>query len=238
MFAAAGFLAGQLLSSILLVVVAAFTGHSSDVAKLATQPVPPSWVVISGLVGLWIGFVGAALGATRFRGTGSLRRDIGLEVRPWDIVTGPLIGFGGQFLLLPLLYLPLQHVVPHLDQRLKAPAQHLTGGFPGSDLAVIAVLTVVLVPVVEELFFRGLVLRSLLRLFTGAGPVVGVALAVVADGVIFGLAHFELLQLLGLSAFGTVLSLMAYRFRRLGPGIFAHGMFNLMAILSVAGILH
>jgi hypothetical protein len=31
---------------------------------------------------------------------------------------------------------------------------------------------------------------------------------------------------------------MAYRFRRLGPGIFAHGMFNLLAILSVAGILH
>jgi hypothetical protein len=103
---------------------------------------------------------------------------------------------------------------------------------------VIAVLTVVVVPVVEELFFRGLVLRSLLRLFAGAGPVVGVALAVVADGVVFGLAHFELLQLLGLAVFGTVLSLMAYKLRRLGPGIFAHGMFNLMAILSVAGILH
>jgi hypothetical protein len=238
MFAAAGFLAGQLLSSILLVIVAAFTGHSSDVAKLATQPVPPAWVVISGLVGLWIGFVGAALCASRFRGTGRLRRDLGLEVRPWDIVIGPVIGFGGQILLLPLLYLPLEHVVPHLDQRLKVPAQHLTGGFPGSDLAVIAVLTVVVVPVVEELFFRGLVLRSLLRLFAGAGPVVGVALAVVADGVVFGLAHFELLQLLGLAVFGTVLSLMAYKLRRLGPGIFAHGMFNLMAILSVAGILH
>jgi len=137
-----------------------------------------------------------------------------------------------------LLYLPLEHVVPHLDQRLKEPAQHLTGGFPGSDLAVIAVLTVIVVPVVEELFFRGLVLRGLLRLFTRAGPVIGVALAVVADGVLFGLAHFELLQLLGLSVFGVVLSLMAYKLRRLGPGIFAHGMFNLMAILSVAGILH
>jgi hypothetical protein len=238
MFAAAGFLAGQLLSSILLVIVAAFTGHSSDVAKLATQPVPPAWVVMSGLVGLWIGFVGAALFASRFRGSGSLRRDLGLEVRPWDVLIGPLIGFGGQILLLPLLYLPLEHVVPHLDQRLKVPAQHLTGGFPGSDLAVIAVLTVVVVPVVEELFFRGLVLRSLLRLFAGAGPVIGVGLAVVADGVIFGLAHFELLQLLGLAVFGTVLSLMAYKLRRLGPGIFAHAVFNLMAILSVAGILH
>ena len=53
-----------------------------------------------------------------------------------------------------------------------------------------------------------------------------------------GLAHFELLELLGLSAFGAVLAFMAYKFKRLGPGIFAHGMFNLLAILSVAGILH
>jgi membrane protease YdiL (CAAX protease family) len=237
-FAAIGFIGGQLLSTILLVIVAAFTGHSSDVSRLATQPVPPAWVVITGLVGLWFGFVGAALGATRFRGTRSLRRDLGLEVHGWDMLTGPLIGLGGQFLLLPLLYLPLQHVIPHLDQRLKAPARHLTGGFPGSDLAFIAVLTVVVVPVVEELFFRGLVLRGLLRAFVRSGPVIGVTLAVVADGIIFGLAHFEALQLLGLSVFGVVLSLMAYRFRRLGPGIFAHAVFNLLAILSVAGILH
>ena len=81
-------------------------------------------------------------------------------------------------------------------------------------------------------------LRALLRVCQGAGPVLGVALAAVADGVIFGLAHFELLELLGLAAFGAVLALMAYRFRRLGPGIFAHAMFNLLAILSVAGVLH
>ncbi len=233
-----GFVVGQVASAILLYAVAAGTGHSSDVARLAAQPVPPAWVVVSGLVGLWFGFVGAVVFASRSRGTGSLRRDMGLEVRPWDILIGPALGLAGQLLLLPLLYFPLEHVVRHLDQRLNAPAKHLTGGFPGSDLAVIAVLTVVVVPVVEELFFRGLVLRALLRVFARAGPVVGVALAAVADGVIFGLAHFELLQLLGLAAFGVVLALMAYKFRRLGPGIFAHGMFNLLAILSVGGVLH
>ena len=238
LFAGLGFIVGQLASSVLLIAVAAATGHSSDVAQLAAQPVPPAWVVVSGLVGLWFGFVGAAVFATRLRGTGSLRRDMGLEVRPWDVLVGPVVGLAGQILLLPLLYLPLEHVVRHLNQRLNAPAQHLTGGFPGSDLAVIAVLTVVVVPVIEELFFRGLILRALLRVFAGAGPVLGVGLAVVADGIIFGLAHFELLQLLGLAVFGMVLSLMAYRLGRIGPGIFAHGMFNLLAILSVAGVLH
>jgi len=234
LYAGLGFVVGQVVSTILLFAAAAATGHSSNVAQLAARTEPPAWVVVSELVGLWTGFVGAAVFAVRARGTGSLRRDLGLEVRSWDVVIGPAIGFAGQLLLLPLVYLPLEHVIPHLGTRLQAPAKHLTGGFPGADLAVIAVLTVVVVPVVEELFFRGLVLRALLRVCARAGPVLGVTLAVVADGVIFGLAHFELLQLLGLATFGVVLSLMAYRFRRLGPGIFAHGVFNLLAVLSVA----
>jgi uncharacterized protein len=237
-FAGLGFIVGQLASSILLVIVAALNGHSSEIAQLATRPVPPAWVEITGLVGLWFGFVGAAVGASRYRGTRNVVRDMGLKVRPWDVLIGPAIGLAGQLLLLPVLYLPLEHVVPHLDQKLKVPAQHLTGGFPGSDLAVIAFLTVVVVPIVEETFFRGLVLRALVRVFKGAGPVLGVGIAVVLDGVVFGLAHFELLELLGLATFGAVLALMAYKFKRLGPGIFAHGMFNLLAILSVAGILH
>ena len=48
-------------------------------------------------------------------------------------------------------------------------------------------------------------------------------------GVVFGLAHFETLELLGLAAFGVVLSLLAIRFRRLGPCMFAHATFNLLA---------
>jgi uncharacterized protein len=238
MCAGLGFVVGQIASAVLLEIVAVITGHGSEVAQLASRPVPPAWVEVSGLVGLWLGFVGAVVFASRLRGTGSVWRDMGLRVRPWDVLIGPAVGFAGQIILLPVLYLPLEHVIPNLNQKLKVPAQHLTGGFPGSDLAVIAVLTVVVVPVIEETFFRGLVLRALLRVFKGAGPVVGVAIAAVADGIIFGLAHFELLELLGLSAFGAVLAFMAYKFKRLGPWIFAHGMFNLLAILSVAGILH
>ncbi|MGA2521674.1 MAG: CPBP family intramembrane glutamic endopeptidase, partial [Acidimicrobiales bacterium] len=66
------------------------------------------------------------------------------------------------------------------------------------------------------------------------GRVLGPVLAVVSDGVVFGLAHFEPLELLGLAAFGVVLAVMALRLGRLGPCIFAHATFNLIAILSVA----
>jgi hypothetical protein len=229
-----GFLAGQLLSALILFVVADINGQGSNLSALTARAVPPAWVVISGLIGLWIGFVGTSFWASIKRGTGSIVRDMGLRFRPWDPLIGIAAGLGGQFILITLLYLPWEHFDPGLSQKLAQPAKHLTGGFPGVDLAVIAVLTVVVVPVVEELFFRGLVLRGFVRLFAGAGRIVGPVLAVTSTGIVFGLAHFELLELLGLAAFGVVLSVMAYRFKRLGPGIFAHATFNLAAILDIA----
>jgi membrane protease YdiL (CAAX protease family) len=234
MIAALGFLVGQVGSAVLLVVVAAANGHLHDLSRLAAMNVPPAWVTVAGLVGLWIGFVGSVIVASRTSGTRSVRRDMGLEFRGVDFLVGPLIGLGGQFVLLPLLYLPLEHVVRHLSQKLSQPAKHLTGGFPGADLAVIGVLTVLVVPVVEELVFRGLFLRGALRAFSGAGRRLGPAVAIVCTGVVFALAHLDPWEILGLAAFGIVLSVMAYRLGRLGPCIVAHASFNLVAILAVA----
>ncbi|MHB8682428.1 MAG: CPBP family intramembrane glutamic endopeptidase [Acidimicrobiales bacterium] len=231
-----GFLVGQVASAVLLLVAAAATGHLRDISTLASRTVPPAWVVVSGLVGLWIGFLGAVVVASRTMGTGDVRRDMGLSFRPVDLVLGPAIGLAGQLVLLPLLYLPLEPVIPHLNQRLSQPAKHLTGGFPGADLALIAALTVLVVPVVEELVFRGLFLRGALRLFRGAGARLGPALAVLATGVVFALAHLEALETLGLGAFGAVLAYVAYRAGRLGPCILAHATFNLVAILAVAAV--
>jgi membrane protease YdiL (CAAX protease family) len=190
--------------------------------------------VVGGLVGLWIGFLGAVVMASRWRGSGSVVADMGLRFQWWDPLVGVGVGLAGQYILVNLLYLPWEHVDPGLSKELAQPAKHLTGGFPGVDLAVIAALTVLVVPVVEELFFRGLVLRGFLRLFAGAGRVLGPLLAITTTGIVFGLAHAELLELLGLAAFGIVLSSMAYRFERLGPGIFAHATFNLVAIVGIA----
>lgn len=236
LIAAAGFLVGQVASAVLLSVVAALTGHLHDVARLSARPVPPAWVVVSGLVGLWLGFIGAIVLASRTSGTRNIVDDFGLRFRGVDFVVGPLVGLGGQLVLLPLLYLPLEHVIPHLSDKLGEPAKRLTGGFPGADLAVIAVLTVVVVPVVEELVFRGLFLRGALRAFAGVGRGLGPALAAVSTGVVFALAHFELLELLGLAAFGVVLSALAIRSGRLGPCILAHATFNLVAVLAVASV--
>ena len=229
----AGWLAGQVISLVLLVVVAGINGHSHDLSALVRRSAQPAWIVVCGLVGLWIGFLGAVVIASKARGTGHVLADMRWGFRRSDPLVGIGVGLGGQFVLLPLLYIPVQYFVPHLSEKLDQPAKHLTGGFRGSEVALIAFLTVVVVPIVEELTFRGLMLRGFLRAFARAGRTLGPALAVVATGVVFGLAHVEALEFLGLMAFGTVLAVLAYKTNRLGPSIFAHGTFNLVAILLV-----
>lgn len=232
--AGVGFVVGQLVALVLLAIVAAALGKSGSVGRLSASATPPAWVVVPGLVGLWVGFVGAVVVVSRRWGTGRVLADMGLRFRRWDFVVGPVVGVASQLIMVPLLYLPLEPLIPNLQHRLSQPAKHLTGGFPGADLAVIAVLTVVVVPFIEELLFRGVVLQACVRLFGRAGRTAGPVLAVLVTGVLFGLAHAETLSLLGLAAFGVVLAIVAYRTGRLGPGILAHGAFNLVTVVSLA----
>ncbi len=231
LFAALGFLAGQVFAAILVAISAAVTGNLGTLTAITRLSAPPTWYIVSTLCGLWGGFLGAAWLATRVRGTRSLSRDLGLRFRWLDLVGIP-IGVGGQ-ILVALMYVPIAQHVHDFNQRFNAPSQRLTGGSHGVGYAVIALCTVVGAPFFEELFFRGLLLRSLARLFGTVGRWVGPALAIVVTGVLFGLAHAESLQLLGLAVFGVILSFVAYRTGRLGMNMVAHATFNLMAVAAV-----
>jgi membrane protease YdiL (CAAX protease family) len=46
--------------------------------------------------------------------------------------------------------------------------------------------------------------------------------------------HFEPLELLALSGFGMVLSALAIRTGRLGPGFVAHAVFNIVTFVPLA----
>ncbi len=229
--AALGFLAGQIIASVFVLISAAITGNSHNITALSRLSVPPEWYVVSTLLGLWVGFFGAPWVASRVRGTRRLVRDLGLRFRWIDLVGIP-IGIAGQYLV-AAMYIPLESHIHNFNQRFSAPGQKLTGASHGAGFAVIAVFTVVGAPIVEELFFRGLILRALSRLFGTIGRWVGPALAIVITGVLFGLAHAESLQLLGLATFGVILSFIAYKTGRLGMNIFAHASFNLVAIIAV-----
>ncbi|MHB1853573.1 MAG: CPBP family intramembrane glutamic endopeptidase, partial [Acidimicrobiales bacterium] len=106
------------------------------------------------------------------------------------------------------------------------PAQTITGLAHGWGDVVLVLVVVVGAPVVEELFFRGLLLRSLQARIGSVG-------AVIVSGLLFGLAHFEPLQLPVLALFGVVLGVLALRTGRLGPGICAHAAFNSLAVYTL-----
>jgi uncharacterized protein len=230
LFGALGFLAGQILATLFIVVGAVLAGQLHNLSSIQKLSEPPTWYIVSTLLGLWCGFLGAPWMASRLRGTANLVRDIGLRFR-WIDLLGIPIGIGGQ-LLVGLVYIPISQHVHNFSQRFDAPSQKLTGGSHGLGFAVVAVLTVVAAPFFEEVFFRGLLLRSLARLFGNYRRWVGPALAIVITGVLFGLAHAESLQLIGLALFGVILSFVSYRTGRLGMNMVSHGAFNLVAVIA------
>jgi membrane protease YdiL (CAAX protease family) len=248
-----GLLIGFALDILAVGVYLPLSGHPHDTNSLGVE--------ISALIGLWIGLVGSvvytsrahrgaggrALGsdgvtageqvarAPRRVSTGKLSLDFGFNWRPAiDVPLGIAIGVASQFLLVPLLELPLVPFVPHLYKQLGKPAQQLTSNVSGVELVVLALFICIGSPIVEELFFRGLLLRSLLGRFATLGRTLGPLISIAVTAVVFGLVHFEALQFLGLAGFGAVLSVLAWRSGRLGPCVVAHASFNCATVIALA----
>jgi uncharacterized protein len=228
-----GFVGGEIVAYLLAVMAAALAGESSQLTKIVKLSAPPEWYVGTSLVGLWVGFLAAPWLASRLRGTGRLVPDLGVRFRPIDVL-GVLIGVGSQFAV-GYAYKPF---ITN-SSKFGAPVTRLTGASHGWGFLVIAVLTVVGAPFFEELFFRGLLFKSLARILAPVVPgpsgrrAVAVVAAVVADGLLFGLAHGEWAQFAGLAAFGMVLAAVSYRTGRLGMNMVAHASFNLVAVIAV-----
>jgi membrane protease YdiL (CAAX protease family) len=245
-----GLLIGFALDILAVGVYLPISGHPHDTNSLGVE--------ITALVGLWTGLVGSVVYTSRARrgprgaaggepageqaarvprqaSTGRLSQDFGFTWRPViDIPLGIAVGLASQFLLVPLLELPLLPFVPHLYKQLGKPAQQLTSSVSGVELVILALFICIGSPIVEELFFRGLLLRSLLGRFAPLGRTVGPLLSIAVTGIVFGLVHFEALQFLGLAGFGAVLSVLAWRTGRLGPGVVAHATFNLATVVALA----
>jgi hypothetical protein len=95
-------------------------------------------------------------------------------------------------------------------------------------VTLIVVQSVIVAPVVEELLFRGVLLRSLLRRTTPTR-------AIVVSGVLFGAIHLvdprALAAVPGLVALGILLAWMTIRTGNLSRAISVHAGFNLLAML-------
>jgi membrane protease YdiL (CAAX protease family) len=215
--AVGGYVVAYFLAGLFGVAWVTLSGNSDDSLGLA---------VFSSL-GLWIGMGGSVWVATYRKGSGDLAREMGFVLHVKDIPIGVAVGLACQFLLVPLLYLPFRLNDPNLGNRLEEPARKLNQLATGPGFVLLLFVVVVGAPLIEELFFRGLLLRSL-------GARFGPAWAVAGSAVAFGLAHYEPLQFLGLAAFGVVLAVLAWRTGRLGPSLVAHAVFNLATMVVLA----
>jgi len=222
--------------------VAGILGQAGRVSAISVAAVPPEWFVGASLVGLWVGLFGGAWLGSLVRGTRRLVADLDIRFKPIDLV-GIAIGIGGQ-LVVAILYAPFIRNIHNFN----APTTKLTGGAHGGGFAVIAILTVFGAPFFEEVFFRGLLLKGLVRLLTprtaerSGRRAFGVVAAIVLDGGLFGLAHGELVQLAGLATFGMVLALVSYKTGRLGMNMVSHASFNAVAVVAIlstrGGVIH
>lgn len=207
--AAVGFVAAYFLSGLTGVAWITVTGRDTQSFGLA----------VATIVGLWLGFIGVPVLVARTKGSGSVVRDFWLHFRPVDLPLGVAAGLFSQVVLLRILYLPFGDRVEELGRD----NENLVDATHGPALVVLVLLLAVGAPLVEELFFRGLLQRSLVR---RVGPALGVAVT----ALVFGLTHFDPLGLLGLAAFGVVLGALVERTGRIGPAVVAHVFFNATAV--------
>ncbi len=191
-------------------------------------------IPIAGLVASLIGQSAATLGYLEFiarrKGRGSLASDFGFTIHARDavwILVGLATSLGLGLLLLPISQLAGsgsgQEVVKEFERS------------QGVTRVLFAVGVVVLAPMIEELIYRGLLLRSLLRRTTPAW-------SIFASGVLFGLAHVVLdpgayTALPALAAVGVISAVLAVRSGSLSKSVFFHAGFNLLTTIQIFAVV-
>jgi uncharacterized protein len=213
-------------------------------AALAVLAVPVVAVVGSGVaLGLRLPeplvllVVSAALAAVALlvsrrpvRQSGGWRAALGADLPEWSDVgrivvwtVGLVLAQTAALSLLLALVPPLRDVEPQtnvdvlLDQPLPA-------------LLLLAVVTVSLAPLVEEVLFRGVALRGLM-LRVGFWP------AAVVSTLLFAVLHVQVLEagavfvVVSITTLGLGLCVLARRTGRLGPGIGVHVLYNAAVLL-------
>ena len=201
-------------------------GLNDAMGQERSDPALPLWTLPVGQIGLWGGFALTTLVAGTLRGTG-LRRDFGLSMKASDVPVGLLVGVFAQIAVVWLIYAPFQQF---FDFDVSEAAREITDrAATGSDIAFLALGVVIGAPIFEEIFFRGLVLQAFERKW---GAVAGV----LASSALFGAVHLQLLQFPALMAFGVIAAVLVRRYQRLGPAIWAHIGFNLVAVITLVWV--
>lgn len=221
-------------SAVVLAVVAAIVGigASKGVGSLVDdsliQQLVLSQAALWGVLALTLVYV------SRSYGSGNLVADYGIRVRARDLGGGVAAGIASRVMAAVGIILVIA--------AFQGDEGRASGGefeFFEPDAAsfyTFLAFAVVGAPIIEEIFFRGLVQRAL-------EPALGAVGAVAIQAVLFGAAHMQIdasaslnLQILVGIAFGGVVLGFAFQLtRRLGTSMVAHALFNaVFALFALA----
>jgi membrane protease YdiL (CAAX protease family) len=215
--------------ALLAIVASAVLGGGVAIGARALGA-PGAIVVATSQIALWTPMVGACLYVSRRLGTGNPRVDFGVEFHWRDV----LRGLGVWFVAILTVGFVLQFL-PETVRRHGAGNTEIARHFrhDTAGIAVVLIIGIVGAPLIEELFFRGLLLRSLVdRLPRGV--------AVVLQATVFGLLHASPVRgisnvnvVVATGTLGVVFGFAAAHYRRLGPGMVAHATQNTLALMVV-----
>lgn len=212
---------GGIIGSLVLV-------STGDVSSSSITELSLGALTISLVCG-WPGFLGWPIIATYWKGQRSLRLDFGLDIRPIDVAWGLL---GGVVALVLSTFGAILWALVSGD-----PSPSNTDFLPTkpSTFTAIAIffLVAICTPIVEELFFRGLFLRSVGRKWN-------LPTAVVISSLVFGMFHAQgetwgqaAFIVVVTASYGAVFALLVIRAKgRLGPSIVAHMCVNAVGVLG------
>lgn len=125
----------------------------------------------------------------------------------------------------PLLYVAVTFVLGLLPEEWMADYAEASAALNQTGVLMV-IATVVAVPIVEEVIFRGLVLSRLRRAMPGW-------LAVVLTALAFGLCHGQIVWMAYAFVLGLVFGFMNLRARSIWPSLVAHLIFNGIGQLAV-----
>lgn len=190
---------------------------------------------VGGLLGYGAAFAVAVFRPRRTRG--GLRRALGYRLRLLDVprAVGYLVAL---YLISSLVILGLRDLVPGLRGG-QADNASFIGTVKPAAQAVLVLTAVGVAPFVEETVFRGVLLRGLMRRlpFWPAALLTTAIFAVLHAPGQVGSAAGAVLLVVSIGVLGLGLAVLARRTGRLFPGMIVHALFNLVAVLSVLGVL-
>jgi hypothetical protein len=162
-------------------------------------------------------------------GTRRLSADVGLRFRWSDAGWGPVIWIAALVVQIAVAALIIVFDVPLTSNTERVSDIDADRAY----VIALGITAVVAAPLVEEMVFRGVVMRGLRARL---GAVATIAL----QAAFFGAAHFDPVRGTGniglvmvLSAVGGAFGLGAYLLRRIGPTILAHAIFNGVVLIIV-----